>query len=813
MKTFGTRAHARRLAMGASIITFAMMAAPAMAAPDGDTPVKDKAAPAADDAQTQQTGIAEGSDIVVTATRANEIAPLTASLKEAQPASIISRSFIEDSLPASADFNQIALISPSVSNTGAANGVGLSESKAQIRGFQDGEYNVTYDGVPFGDTNDPTHHSNTFFPSNTIETEIIDRGPGNASQLGQATFGGNINLFSRETRAEPGFELKGTYGTYNTYLFRGVAQTGAIDKLGGTEMVFSAQHIGSDGARSYNHFYSNNVFGKIVVPVGPHARLTILGTYNENSFNQPDNDGVTLGQAAQYGKYFSLNNDPNTMNYYKYNYTHKTTDFEIVKFEAEMAPRSTFENRAYTYSYDNETLTGNDVTIFGTPFPLVDKNGNITGTATAAQVAAAVTAADVVTTAPAVGKIAATTAFGVPGYTKSNKYRVFGDIAKTRLDFGFGALTAGAWIEFSNTYRQQRDVNLLNMAPNYIEKAVTSPINGAVTPQNIKFDQKSHGIQTEEFVELELRPIEGLTITPGYKHVDFERKIDALYNQTTRYAQRQQNNYTADLPFAQINYAITPMLAVYGEFAKGFLAPPLSVLYVAKPTLSTVAPEKSTNYQAGLVFHGQNLSIDFDAYKIDFTNKFTSVTVNTVTNGTPDGVVYFNAGAVTYKGLEGEITYALPRGFALFANGSRNFAKTENAGQPEQQVAKAPEWTAAGGILYKNGPIRFSLIDKWVGHQWFITPTGTVPAGTYDSYNNPAYQSKGYNTAILSANYELHHIRFGLQVYNLLDSTRVTSITQNKAAAGTTGVNSVFPYDQYIFQTGRQFTGDITVAF
>ena len=78
-----------------------------------------------------------------------------------------------------------------MSNTGGNNGIGLSESKAQIRGFQDGEYNVTYDGVPFGDTNDPTHHSTTFFPSNTIETLIVDRGPGNASQLGQATFGGN----------------------------------------------------------------------------------------------------------------------------------------------------------------------------------------------------------------------------------------------------------------------------------------------------------------------------------------------------------------------------------------------------------------------------------------------------------------------------------------------------------------------------------------------------------------------------------------------------------------------------------------------
>lgn len=762
----------RILRLGASALALAFSLTSAGFAKDAP-----RAAPA--DPQTQPAGIAEGADIVVTATEANRIAPVTASLQTTQPQSVISRSFIEDSLPATADFNQIAAISPSVSITGNANGAGLSESKAQIRGFQDGEYNITYDGVPFGDTNDPTHHSNTFFPSNTIETLIVDRGPGNASQLGQATFGGNMNLFSRATRERPGLELKGSYGTWNTYLLRGLAQSGAIDALGGTEIVVSGQHVKSDGARTYSPFTSNNVFGKAMIPIGSAAKLTIVATYNENDFNQPDNDGATLSQIAQYGKYFSLNNDPTSQTYYKYNHTHKTTDFELVKFEAEIAPGSTFENRAYTYSYDNETLSGSDVTLFGT--------------ATAAQIAAA----NVVTVSPAVGATKAVTASGIPGYTKTNKYRMFGDIAKTRLDFGFGALTVGAWIEWSNTYRQQRDVNLLNGTPNYIEKAVTNPVGGAATPQNVKFDQNSHTNHTEEFAELELRPLPGLTITPGYKHVDFNRRIDAAYNQTTRYAQRLSNTYAADLPFATINYAVTPRVSVYAQYARGFLAPPLSVLYVANPRLSTVAPERSTNYQAGAVYHGANLSLDADVYKIDFTNKFTSV-VSTVPS---EGTVFFNQGAVEYKGVEGQVTYALPHGVAVFANGSRNYAKTDNAGTIRQQVAKAPEWTAAGGVLVKSGPVRFSLIDKWVGKQFFVAPAGSVAVG--NAYDNPIYQSRGYNVAILSARYEVGPVRIGAEVNNLFDSRRITNISTGKTA----------PFDQYFYQTGRAVTGDVTVTF
>lgn len=123
------------------------------------------------------------SDVIVTGSRTAEAAPLTASLTTTQPQSAVSRDYIEN-MAATADVNELIALTPGVSISGAGNGYGLSETKATIRGFQDGEYNVTYDSIPFADTNNPTHHSTAFFPSNTIETIVVDRGPGNASQLG-----------------------------------------------------------------------------------------------------------------------------------------------------------------------------------------------------------------------------------------------------------------------------------------------------------------------------------------------------------------------------------------------------------------------------------------------------------------------------------------------------------------------------------------------------------------------------------------------------------------------------------------------------
>ncbi|MBV1687944.1 TonB-dependent receptor [Novosphingobium sp. G106] len=735
------------------------------------------------------TGIAEGSDIVVTATRANEIAPATSSLEARQPQSIVSRSLIEDSLPATADFDQIALITPSVSNFGGNNGIGLGESKAQIRGFQDGEYNITYDGVPFGDTNDPTHHSTTFFPSNTIETIVVDRGPGNASQLGQASFGGNINLFSRAARDDFGGQLKASYGSFDTWLLRGLLNTGAIDALGGTKLVVTGQYVDTNGRSSHSPYKNYNLFAKAVVPVSPDVTLTLLGTYNHNKFNQPDKDGSTLYQQSLYGKHFSLNDDPTTEQYFGYNHTTKTTDFEIVKLEAQIAPGSTLENRAYTYYYDNETLSANDVTVW-------DKSTLST------------------TLADGKTKVAG----DVPGYTKTNKYRVYGDIAKLKVQLApIATLTVGAQIEWSRTYRQQTDVDLTTGGFNYVEKAVTAPPPPAIatnpgekTPQYIKFDQNSQGNNAAEFVELEIKPVPGLSITPGFKHVDYNRKIFARWNQTTRYAQNLTNTYDANLPFLQANWQVSPQLSFYGEYARGFLIPSLTSLYVANPSFSNVVPERSTNYQAGFVFHGDHLSVDADVYSIDFKNKFAS------TNDPVFGTVWTNIGGALYQGIEGQVTYAVTQDLGIFANGSLNRAIEKTT---RLQVGQAPKYTAAGGVIVKHGPIRFSLIDKLTGPQYANSPTvpGPTDSAATTAQNRAlyfAYRIKAYNTAILAASYEIGPFRVGVEVTDLFNSQNVVTITSTgKTALNQIGLPLNTNFDQYYYQPGRAVSGDITFTF
>jgi iron complex outermembrane recepter protein len=70
-------------------------------------------------------------------------------------------------------------------------------------------------------------------------------------------------------------------------------------------------------------------------------------------------------------------------------------------------------------------------------------------------------------------------------------------------------------------------------------------------------------------------------------------------------------------------------------------------------------------------------------------------------------VIFVNQGKAVYKGVEAQATYAFANGLAVFANASRNYAKTHNDGAPKTQLANAPLWTAAGGVPFKSGPIRF----------------------------------------------------------------------------------------------------------
>ncbi|MBV8904675.1 MAG: carboxypeptidase regulatory-like domain-containing protein, partial [Acidobacteriia bacterium] len=95
--------------------------------------------------------------------KAVEQAPQGNTLDAASARTEISNSVIVNFMPPVADFAEVIQQAPNAFSLNP-NGIGLGQGKSFFRGFQDGQYTITFDGIPFEDTNTPTHHSWASFP-------------------------------------------------------------------------------------------------------------------------------------------------------------------------------------------------------------------------------------------------------------------------------------------------------------------------------------------------------------------------------------------------------------------------------------------------------------------------------------------------------------------------------------------------------------------------------------------------------------------------------------------------------------------------
>ncbi len=778
----------------------------------------------------QKTDAPEVQEVIVTATKgkAADAAPVKSSLMATEPEAVITRKFIEESAPRVGDYTTTAILAPSMSTTPNPNGPGATDgAKISLRGFADGQFNVTYDGIAWGDTNGPSHHSNSFFPSSVIGGVVIDRGPGRASDLGQANFGGSVNLFSLPFEDTLGLRQTATIASYQTYQSVTTVATGPVKQLHDANFVFNFMEYKTKGYLTQSPSDGQNQFIKGFLPLNNKWSITALFTRNEDEYNQGDaSASATVAQTELYGKRFALQNtDPTVGTYAAYNYTRKQTDFEYIRLNGDFGHGLTMEDTVYSYYYANHTLSANS-------------NAGLTvGSPGYTGLAAVTTFANNVPTAkyPAAGKGYTSTSTGVPGYTKRNEYRVIGDILKFHQDTPWGKLTVGTEYETADTRRERFDYDLgpgLGLGvSDFREKAAVFanastaghcnyPIqasNGACeAPLNIAYSEFSGWDQWQPFAEFDWKPTDQITITPGVKYVNFKLHVHAPELAVSGSIQPSYvvNTFTKTLPFLTANYRFRSNWSFYAEYAQGFLVPDISSFYVNTPQNNKVVPQESTNYQIGTVLSFGKFTFDGDLYYIDFKHKIQSIT-DLTTNET----YTTNSGAATYKGIELQGTYLLPYGFSAFGNFSVNQALGKDDPNATlgngHQLAKAPRGTAAIGLRYeKNGVFRgddaivTNLNTKWIGQQLTNAASNTTrTTGLINSFNETNW----------TTTYKINRYSVEFQVLNLFDHTDITSLKGKALQTGTVlpaytvaqgGSANVFTY-----QTGRSFQLTFKAAF
>jgi iron complex outermembrane receptor protein len=759
-------------------------------------------------AEPQQADAAAGAalngpveTIVITGTKFNaDAAPAKASLETTQPETIINRSYIEDFAPPAADYVTILQIAPSLTGNDP-NGPGLSDNgvKNTMRGLPDGNYGMSYDGIPFGDTNGPSHHSLSYFPSSTIGSVLVDRGPGNAGTLGAATYGGTIKLFSEPLSDQMHAKAAFSYGSFNTRVIMGNAQSGAIgDADNATRIMLNVQDTNTDGALSFQSLEQRNALLKIDHNFGPNWTVTVFGTYNYLPQVLNDNAGATPAQVAAYGKSFALQNtNPNLSTWTDINWVNKKTDMEYLRIQGNITEALKLDNTTYSYFYLNHTFSTTSIL------------------QTSADIAAGTTQGQGGKVVPIVNGVKQP-ATDSAGYTKVNAYRVWGDILRLSDDYQLGQVTgqvrAGVWWEGNKTWRGRYDFDRSLCQRLGIDPFATANTQACWDSQlaasggskllpngYAEYDEHSAWYQYQPFLEVDIKPIEDLTITPGVKYIDWLHKTNGLEQKVIQFYKGEFTTKTT-LPFVEVNYKITPSWSIYAQYAKGIYVPDISS-FEQKTGPSTGFPDAqtTTNYQIGTVFYSDAFTFDADLYDIPVHNNISFVACNTI-GGKTGETCAVNTGTALYKGVEGEATYAFERGtgglldgLSAFINGSIMYAKSNGL-----WLKQAPNWTFAGGLMYKHDNWKFSIIDKSIGSQYS------------DNAENQNYKIGSYSNVSLVAGYSFSFVELSLNVDNLLDSRKVVSLTENDKTYQTNRLNST---DQYFFQAPRSIMGTIKVRY
>ena len=565
----------------------------------------------------------------------------------------------------------MAAIAPSVWSI-SPNGPGANDNaQLAMRGFQDGNYNVTFDGIPFVDGADFTHHVSSYFMAQDTGQVTVDRGPGNASTIGDATFGGTIAIRSKDPATDAALTPYASAGSFNTHLLGTEFDTGVMQNYGDFSGFVDYKDFATSGYLTNNNMVRRNLFAKFIKPISDNTVITVVAM--QNSSNQNASLGATAAEINQYGPNVGLSTDPTNQNSVGYNYDQFTSDLEYIGLQSKQGSWN-IDNKLYTYAYAHNAMQGQDPN-GATP------NGTVNGPN------------------------------NIPGMTSLTQYRSFGDVLRITDAIGLSDLGLGIWVDHQN------------------HKSWTDNVDLSLNASYLSTNQAEQSSDTtvQPYIEYVWRPTNDLAITPGVKYNSFSRDYNASVDGSTGGPIRYSKTWGAVLPSLDAHYYLAKNWSVYGQVAEGFVAPNLNVFSNPDPAYATsnLQPQKTINYQIGTVWKSQQLTLSGDVYYIDNNNQSQSMIVGGLTS-------YVNIGDVKYSGVEGEATYYIGTGWSVYGNFSFNNTTSVTQVQNAPTSTAAAGLIFNNGPLYAS-LITKEIGPRYSGYDIYGNPT--IQLGSYSVTN------------------------------------------------------------------------------
>jgi iron complex outermembrane receptor protein len=664
----------------------------------------------------------------------------------------VSAEFIKNFMSPLADYSEYINYAPGTFSLNP-NGVGLGQGKTFFRGFQDGQYTMTFDGIPFEDTNSPTHHSWANFPSGWTDAVDFDRSPGLSSNFGPTNFGGSINLQSPQLFPDP--DIRGTlnYGSWNTRVLQLDGESGFFGPGSRNSFLMNIQQLLSDGYQTYNRQKRVAGYGKYQYRFSDHSSLTLYGGLVDIWTNTPNTTNPTRAQVAQFGDNYLLSGDPGTPSapnpyYYGYNFYHVQTDFEYAAFHSDLGDSWTFDTKAYTTRYWNKQFYQNGSTV------------------------------NLIPAKPS-------------GVDKLNGYRHAGDTAILSKATQWGVFRTGFWYDWAYTDRYQIPSNILTQ--------VDTPLGN--------FHEHFITQSAQPFAEFEWHPRSRLVITAGIKAANYAMSLNQYQDNGKTVgclggvASTQPGtgapicigggaftthsiDYNNWLPNVAARYNIKSGWSAYAQWAEGSIIPPSNVFDVANgQVLVPPQPTLAKTYQIGSVLKYRRWTLDADAYYVHFQNGYDSYT-----DPTTNESVFVATGPTNTKGLEAESNIVLGWGFSVYANGTMGSAKYQtgpNFPNGGRWVANTPKNVETVSLFWRHQNWDLGLVDKRVGTLYNDNAQLTyLINGVKIPYPvDEAIKINPFNLVNVFANYTvkngswLRGSKIGLAVTNLGDKHNIVGVT------------------------------------
>jgi iron complex outermembrane receptor protein len=736
--------------------------------------------------------------IVVEAANSGSIAaqhaPMDGLLEARSARTEVTPVFVQNFTSPLADFGELVEMAPGTFSI-STNGIGLGQDKTYFRGFPDGDYDIDFDGVPFYDTNSPTHHTWAFFPDPWTGSVDFDRSPGTASTIGPTPFGGSIHLLSPDLSAAPLIQANVSYGSFNTQLYDLTVNSGAF---GGkkSNMMVDVQHMQSNGFETDNYQVRNAGMLKYTYKFSENNVLTGFSGVVWLDSNTPNN-APTRGQISTYGYNFLLSSDNNAselgsngtclstvtnclypLNYKFYTY-HVPTDFEYISWTNQWGHGWQTDFTPYTLSYYNAQYYNNSLTTLNT--------------------------------SSAVDKL--------------NSYRKYGETLTASQVSKYGIFRTGLWYEWATTNRYQIPSDPLNhvdaLLPNFHERFYTDSY--------------------QPFAEYEYHLTQKLTITAGFKYSYFSQNLTQLQDNGktvgclggvlssgTKATEtcigglpsvNHSAGYNSYLPSADANYHLLSNWSVYAQFGQGTIVPPSSVFDVKGGNVLTAPkPTGVTTYQGGTVLKLKQVTLNADVYYSKFQNAYTSIPDSNNTSA----VDYVTAGDSSTKGFEGEVNVYITHGLSFYANGTAGVAKYISQTVPNNLgvqvanpnygfwVANTPSNTEAFGLTYQQKHFDLGIFDKRVGPMWNDLSLASGAVANQVIPINPFSTTNVYFNYVLKNGSRWDATKFRLSVNNVFNSRGIVGDQQGLNATPTYNPG---PADLLTLLPGRSITLTISPGF